>query len=76
MNKQCKIKLNSNSSWHYFAGIYFRVVGKSKCGWTEFLIRESKAADGKETMDARYWGKEEHLNPAVYIIGSKNGIIF
>lgn len=55
-------------------GIHFRVIGKSKCGWTEWLVRESKPADGKtETSDSRYWGKEEHLNPAVYIVGAKNG---
>ncbi|XP_055313585.1 arrestin domain-containing protein 17-like [Sitodiplosis mosellana] len=55
-------------------GIHFRVIGKAKCAWTEWFVRESKPADGKsETSDSRYYGKEEHLNPAVYVVGAKNG---
>lgn len=55
-------------------GIHFRVIGKAKCGWTEWLVRESRAVDGtSESSDSKYWGKEEHLNPAVYICGSKTG---
>lgn len=71
---QKKTIMNLTVLFFLSTGIYFRVIGKSKCSWTEFLVRESKAAEGKETSDARYWGKEEHLNPVVYIIGSKNGI--
>ncbi|XP_031621643.1 uncharacterized protein LOC116339750 [Contarinia nasturtii] len=58
-------------------GVFFHFIGTSRVGWTELLIRESKPVEGKkETSDSRYYGREEHLAPVKYIIGSKGGGFF
>lgn len=64
-------KLNVN---FIVSGVFFRFIGKAKCSWIELFVRESKPVEGKkETSDSRYYGREEHLAPLKYIVGSKGG---
>lgn len=70
----CSIEITeSKKKLKFSAGIYFRVIGKGKCNWTDLLRRDSIPVNKSDKPDIRYWGDEEFIDATVYVIGSKNG---
>lgn len=66
------------------AGIYFKISGYGKCGWTQLLNRaasemktspestEILKADAKD-RGLKFVGEETYLNSTVNIFGNKTG---